>query len=172
MKSFAKVFVIAFGIPLVILVFFFMYFIAYMTGSIPEGTRYVYNGFSFLTRNGEAYELRIEVPASASIRVHLRNNPVLVSRIRSSDLVNAGFESFGSNSYSNSKSGMRCSFAFFDNAGNLSRLTIPDNDELTIPFSESNSNSELRLPISIVEIEERFGKPARKEYIFPKIEWR
>jgi hypothetical protein len=171
MKTSIKVIGFAFGIPAAILACFFVYFIAYMSGSIPEGTRYVYGGFTFYTRNGEAYELQIDSPSTANIFIWFKGTAVQASAIGIPDLKTEGFETFGPNSYSTSRNGIRA-IAVVSPNGKLNYLNLPRHENITLAFSASPTSPQLQLPISVREVETNFGKPVRKELIYPKIQWR
>lgn len=171
MKTSVKVIGFAFGIPAAILACFFVYFIAYMSGSIPEGTRYVYKGFSFETRNGEAYELRVDNPKVVNLWFEVAGMRIPVSQIKLDDLKNAGFTVSNTGFARDSLGGGHSNAGFLRN-GQIEFLRIHENSPCSLSFAKSATDSKIELPIDVEAIERSFGRPLREEYIYPKIEWR
>jgi len=134
------------------------------------GTRHIYKGFSFETRDSIASEIQIDDPTIADIYVVLNGNAILASNITVEDLKSAGFEDYGFRSLRNSS--VYFTLANFSASGQLTSMSIPQHWYATLSFSATSTGPHLKLPASVKEIKEHFGKPLKKEWIFVRPEWR
>ena len=148
----------------------FALMIAYLSGNIPEGTRLVYDGFSFDCQMSVAHRLLIDKPQQAEIYIVVRDKPILASQMTKDDFAALGFERYNVDSMTNSQ-GSVFAMAGFGANRNLSFLSIPDHPPVTIPFA-SASGKTLTLPISTKRLRSEFGAPLKTEWIYVKPQWR
>lgn len=148
----------------------FVFMIAYLSGNLPEGTRLVYDGFSFHCRGSVADHLMIDGPQQAEIYIVVRDQPILVRQLSKDDFAALGFERYGGNSFTNAPAGAFAMAAFTGNQ-ELEFLFIQDPPHLTIPFASANGKP-LKLPLTAKQIRAEFGAPVKTEWTYETPQWR
>lgn len=148
----------------------FILFFAFATGNIPNGTRLIYRGFYFDSRNSIAYRLCIDTPGDADIYIFVDGVPVLTKDLTPKNFATLGFHRSHGSTLRNGTAGLYA-IADYPPEGGLSLLQFYDDADLTLPFA-SRSGRLLKLPLTRQQIEEEFGVPAKVEWTYSKPEWR